>query len=148
MIVGFTGTIAGPTPAQHARLKWFAARLPISRAVHGGCKGVDSLAHNAVRRAHPDIVIEIWPSDLPGTHGVCLTMPMGRCELYPELPPLERNRIIVRRIHGLLAAPRTDREELRSGTWATVRYAREIGCPVYVIQQNGAVVRDKDPVFE
>jgi predicted Rossmann fold nucleotide-binding protein DprA/Smf involved in DNA uptake len=38
--------------------------------------------------------------------------------------------------------PRTDIEETRSGTWATVRYAREIGLPIYVVKQNGQVVRD------
>ena len=53
---------------------------------------------------------------------------------------------MVRRIHGLVAVPATDREA-DSGTWATVRYAREIGCPVYLIQHDGWVVRDVDPVF-
>lgn len=72
---------------------------------------------------------------------------MGNCEIYPPLDPLARNRIIVSRIHGLLACPKTDIEELQSGTWATVRYAREIGCPVYLIRADGSIVRDIDPVF-
>lgn len=142
MILGFTGTKLGMTPAQHDAFRRFVRRFPVSRFVHGGCVGSDTLAHGAVRAFHPEIMIEIHPSNISGTRGVTVTVPMGRCEIYPELPPLERNRIIVSRIHGLFAVPRTDREEIRSGTWATVRYAREIGCPVYVVQQSGKIVRD------
>lgn len=33
---------------------------------------------------------------------------------------------------GMLAAPATDQEILRSGTWAAVRYARKVGVPVHL----------------
>jgi hypothetical protein len=40
---------------------------------------------------------------------------------------LERNRDIVDATVALLAGPDGNRERQRSGTWATVRYARGIG---------------------
>lgn len=46
---------------------------------------------------------------------------------YPVKPPLKRNYDIVDACDILLAAPRTLTEELRSGTWATIRYARKTG---------------------
>lgn len=49
---------------------------------------------------------------------------------------LARNREIVRDVDVLIAAPRTDREELRSGTWSTVRYARRKGIPVIMLSRG------------
>lgn len=49
--------------------------------------------------------------------------------------PLARNRRIVAAVDVLIAAPETDREELRSGTWATIRYARAAGKPVVMLSR-------------
>jgi predicted Rossmann fold nucleotide-binding protein DprA/Smf involved in DNA uptake len=38
---------------------------------------------------------------------------------------LERNKDIVNSCEQLIACPLTQEEELRSGTWATIRYARK-----------------------
>jgi len=142
MIVGTTGTLLGPRPAQYDAFKRFVRRLPIKRFVHGGARGWDTLAHHAVRSHFPDIPIEIRPGRDPGT---TVTMPLGRCDIYPALAKLERNMVIVGRIHGLIAVPKQDIEERRSGTWATVRYARKLGCPVYVVLSDGRIVRDREP---
>ena len=48
---------------------------------------------------------------------------------------LARNRRIVAQCTVLVAAPLTDKEELRSGTWATVRYARKAGKPVVMLSR-------------
>jgi hypothetical protein len=37
----------------------------------------------------------------------------------------------------LLAAPRTKTEEQRSGTWATIRYARKLGRQVCLLWPDG-----------
>lgn len=48
-------------------------------------------------------------------------------EERPAKPYLERNKDIANEgIDGLIAAPSGWVEELRSGTWATVRYARKL----------------------
>jgi hypothetical protein len=46
---------------------------------------------------------------------------------------LDRNRDIVDETDILLAGPRTDKEEFRSGTWSTVRYARKCGKVVEIL---------------
>lgn len=49
--------------------------------------------------------------------------------LYSAKPPLVRDQDIVNAVDILVAAPLTDHEIIRSGTWTTVRYARRKGIP-------------------
>lgn len=49
---------------------------------------------------------------------------------------LDRNREIIAEVSVLIAAPETDVEEQRSGTWATVRYARKKGIPVVMLSRG------------
>jgi hypothetical protein len=46
--------------------------------------------------------------------------------------PLERNHDIVDQTDFMIAAPFTESEVLRSGTWSTIRYARKQGKEVYI----------------
>ncbi len=55
------------------------------------------------------------------------------------LPYLDRNRAIVRASNELIAMPDTMSERIRSGTWATVRYAREVGTKITILWPNGTV---------
>lgn len=60
-----------------------------------------------------------------------------------EKPPLERNKDIVKDgVDGLIAAPRESSEKLRSGTWATVRYARKLGRRIWIVRPDGTVVEE------
>ncbi len=52
---------------------------------------------------------------------------------------LTRNKDIVRETDILIAAPAEIEEQIRSGTWSTVRYARKLGKPVFVILPDGTV---------
>jgi hypothetical protein len=57
-----------------------------------------------------------------------------------ELKPyLARNKDIVRATEMLVAAPAQDIEQLRSGTWSTVRFARKMERAVWVILPTGTV---------
>lgn len=58
--------------------------------------------------------------------------------------PLSRNRVMVDRAHELVAAPSGMTEELRSGTWATVRYARKVGKPVTICWPDGTVTSEEN----
>jgi hypothetical protein len=54
--------------------------------------------------------------------------------------PLQRNREIVAASDYLVAAPSQMREVLRSGSWATVRYARAARIPIAIAYPDGTVV--------
>jgi hypothetical protein len=61
----------------------------------------------------------------------------GALELQAPCLPLVRNVNIVEDVSFLIAAPLRDNEELHSGTWATVRYARLRGVPHTIVFRNG-----------
>lgn len=58
-------------------------------------------------------------------------------EVRPCADYLTRNRNIVDACEVLLACPKGNGEERRSGTWATIRYARKVGRPVVIVWPNG-----------
>lgn len=58
---------------------------------------------------------------------------------YPEKDYLDRNRDIVNCTDILITCPSGYTEKLRSGTWATIRYARKIGKTVVIIFPDGSI---------
>lgn len=111
--VGFTGTRKGMTTTQRAAVREALERAARGGATvfhHGGAVGADTEA----------AAIAIQLGMLPVLH------PAGD-------DPLKRNREIVAAVDALVAAPAQAREILRSGTWATVRYARAAGIPVQIV---------------
>jgi hypothetical protein len=136
MIAGFTGTHQGMSLHQMVRVLKLIDELELSEARHGDCIGADSQFHHlclAVMR-HPCIVIHppsddksrAW-EDQVGERGYVLE---------PK-PYLERNHDIVDATPMLIATPVDTRPILRSGTWATMRYAAKQGKPVTVVWPNG-----------
>lgn len=55
----------------------------------------------------------------------------------PIKPPLVRNHDIVDSTELLIACPKEQVEVLRSGTWATIRYARKKEITVWLIDPEG-----------
>jgi hypothetical protein len=53
-------------------------------------------------------------------------------------PYLDRNKDIVDASHMLIAIPNSPKEEERSGTWSTIRYAQKKGVPVMLIYPDGS----------
>lgn len=141
MKLGFTGTREGMTGKQRSSVHGLIVdllyewRIPHERrslhgAHHGDCIGADTQFHHLM-------------------HSVCETFahrgPAGRyaanCDAdvkLPRKPYLARNRDIVDATEILIAAPKGP-EERRSGTWATVRYARKLGRPVAIVWPDGRV---------
>lgn len=58
---------------------------------------------------------------------------------YPAKPYLERNDDIAEASDVLIACPKAKEEQLRSGTWSTVRRARKRGKLVILIYPDGTV---------
>lgn len=130
--IGFTGTRKGMTPQQRETLRMvFQFYSDEDLFHHGDCVGADSEAHELARLV--DMQIHLHPPDNPKARAFCRGAVV---EVAPK-PYLERNHDIVDSSSILIAAPATDEEELRSGTWATVRYARKTGKTVVTIWPSG-----------
>jgi len=134
--LGFTGTREGMSTAQHSALVKVLGILKPAQVHHGACRGADDrfhgLVYSAVLARVLSCKIYAHPSNLPKLTASCMGADV-RCE--PK-PPLVRNKDIVHAVDVLLAAPLTDLEILRSGTWSTVRYARKLGKPVCVLGRD------------
>lgn len=137
MNIGFTGTQAEPTPAQKDAL-----RIVLKLLLHedawfhsGDCVGADRVAH--------DIAAELGYS----THGhpPINDSKRAHCEYDVSEEPLgyiERNHAIVDSSTFLIAVPKTFSEETRSGTWATVRYARKKNVQILKIWPDGKLEKE------
>lgn len=135
LIGGFTGTQRGMTDAQKRALEDQLVQRGIGKLRHGDCKGgdeeADAIAKNLFVRPllHP-------PAD-PTKRAFCVTPPASIAETKPYR---ERNQDIVNGCTILFAAPRLDREELRSGTWMTIRYAGRVGRRTVIIWPDGTLL--------
>lgn len=129
--VGFTGTRNGMSPRQKEHLKKFLECFA-SEFHHGDCVGADEEAHLIALEVGIPIVIH------PPAHTLYQAFCQSRhpgpnIRVLGPLDYLDRNHGIVDSTSGLVAAPQTMMEKLRSGTWATVRYARKINKFVHVL---------------
>lgn len=129
MRIGFTGTRKGMSQTQKDNFGWMLAVYVHADAHvdqgmqtqlhHGAAQGADRQAA-AIAKLH----LQNWIQNI---------------KVHPAgADPLRRNRDIVAACDILIAAPETDKEELRSGTWATVRYARAKGIPVVMLPRGKA----------
>ena len=119
MTIGFTGTRKGMSEAQRAQLHAVIDWLWIGRRDdrefrHGAAIGADLQAVDIASR---------WANAAIVAHPA-------------NGQPLARNRAIVAASDILIAAPESDTEQLRSGTWATVRYARRKGIPIVMLSRG------------
>lgn len=146
MIIGFTGTQKGVKKPQLYALE---SELKLdhgddgyspksSKFLHGGAVGADTVA-DALACVLEFKDIEVFPC-----HNERYTFWTekgdGRVRsIHSVKPPLMRNRIIVKRSQKLFATPVGFNEELRSGTWATIRYMRELKKPIVIIFPDGSV---------
>ena len=127
-ILGFTGTQEGMTHDQ--RMIFVDAILYFNPVQfrHGDCVGADKEAHDIVRAMLPDCNIVVHPPIKGDKRAFCNADIVLATREY-----LDRNRDIVDCCDILIAAPKSAKEELRSGTWATVRYAKKSCKPVKLI---------------
>jgi hypothetical protein len=130
MIAGFTGSQKGATRAQLEALRDVLA--DVSFLHHGDCIGADALAHGVALSLGVRVVLH--PCNIEEKRAHC----EGAVRAYPPRDPLVRNRHIVNATDVLIALPASFREALRSGTWATIRYARPIR-KVVIIWPDGTL---------
>lgn len=143
MKIGFTGTRNGMTEAQKNAFEDYLISLCFGKSGdefhHGDCVGADEQSQEIAEiYGGADNFLHIHPCNLKEQRANCV----GDI-VYDELPPLERNKIIVDSCDILVAAPKGFEEELRSGTWSTIRYARKIGRQIVIILPDGSLLNGK-----
>lgn len=137
MILGFTGTQQGMTLKQKERLSNIFRNGKFTGFRHGGCIGADEQAHY-LAIAHE---VPVWVH--PGVDRKGNVSRRGKFEdaicVNVEKFYLDRNKDIVNESDIMVATPHGFEEELRSGTWATIRYARSVDRRGIIIWPDGEV---------
>lgn len=136
--IGFTGTQRGMTDKQKYMIETSALvhSMPIEWH-HGDCVGADEDFHKIVgtftkEPRYDRIVI----------HPPLVWQKRAFCDADEWREPrdyLDRNHDIVDETEFLIATPGEFEEVLRSGTWATIRYAKRTGKFTTVIFPDGTI---------
>ena len=139
--IGFTGTRKGITPLQRnifqellSDERWDEPQV----FHHGGCVGADAQVHSIVQ-AFGHYEISVWPGNLTAQRHYTIEPPYY---IHAIRPPLDRNQMIVDHCNVLIAISGTEEETLRSGAWATIRYARKQGKRIIIITPSGQIIRE------
>lgn len=134
MRYGFTGSSTITFPYQRtAFIEWVKAQAGgIDGFDHGDCVMADEFAHVVIRQ-YTDAKVTLHPPTNESKRAFC----MADHEWLPK-PYLARNKDVVDATDTLLAMPHGE-EELRSGTWSTIRYAQKRSKPVIIFWPDGSV---------
>ena len=134
MVIGFTGTREGMTRAQEAGVLEILRGLgDVRGAHHGDAIGADARFHDFCLEL--GIPVYLHPADDPKDRAHC----KGARDASPPRKFLDLNQDIVDWSHTIIATPATAKEQLRSGTWAAVRYARKRGRAIHIVWPDGTV---------
>lgn len=151
MHIAFTGTLRGMTSEQDMALIVLYAELQVeadfeTTAHHGDAIGSDDRFHTIAYRAGS--LLELHP---------CKQGPVNKRAyaadrlstpstfVHPPLGPLTRNQIMVEAAKVLIATPRQMSEPAgrrSGGTWHTIRVARKLKVPRYIIWPDGRVEKE------
>lgn len=145
--IGFTGTREGMTDQQKIFLEaYFKIVKSLQEADfcfhHGDCLGADEQAHRIFYDKIDGRLIYLHPPQndklRAKTNSECY-------HVYPTKQYLQRNHDIVDATDYLIAAPKEAEETLKSGTWATIRYAEKQKKNVIIVRPDGSIIfRDNE----
>lgn len=130
-VLGVTGTRNGMTQQQFEMVSWLLGDAPFLELHHGDCIGVDA----QVAQLASGLGLHIT-SHPPMDFRLRAYAP-AHVVLEPK-PFLIRNHDIVDVSGTVLVVPEQMEEIVRSGTWATFRYARKEGKRTIVIRPDGS----------
>jgi hypothetical protein len=131
--IGFTGNRYGLREDQKIQIIELLDKYNDITVSHGDCVGSDTDFHNLCidyKYKHPQktVRVHIYPPDNPRLRG----FNKGDLVMH-EKPYLDRNMDIIKNSSLLIACPvDKDKEELRSGTWSTIRQARRLKLTTYI----------------
>lgn len=131
--IGFTGTRHGLKQEQKNQIISVLDEYDNIIVSHGDCVGSDTDFHNLCvnyKNTHPNktITIHIYPPDNSKLRA------FNQGDLLMNVKPyLERNSDIIKNSSIIIACPLDkNKEELRSGTWSTIRKARKQNLMLYI----------------
>lgn len=129
MIIGFTGTQIGMTALQKEIFENLICGLK-GEFHHGDCIGADAEAHDIAEKylecvIHPPIISA--KRAFKKANRICET-----------LNYLARNKAIVIACERMIATPKEFAEQVRSGTWSTIRYAKNSMKSTMIIFPDGS----------
>lgn len=130
MKLGFTGTREGMTMFQKEQFTLKLLELNPTEFHHGDCEGADAEAHDIVREFCPNTLIHIHPPISPYKRA----FKVGDITYAPE-DYIPRDYKIVDSTDFLIGAPLNDIEQVRSGSWTTIRYGYKTGKEVKVLKR-------------
>jgi hypothetical protein len=138
MSIGFTGTQIGLTNSQRRNLKRALVALleKHNDLHHGDCIGADKEAHDIARALSYRIIL----------HPPTISSKRAFCDWDVQRDPLsylKRNTEIVKESDILIACPKEREEQLRSGTWSTVRRARRYNKNIIILFPDGTISKEK-----
>jgi hypothetical protein len=134
MKIGFTGTQAGMSVPQQDMFLYLMYQFTPQEFHHGDCIGADAEAHDIVTEQCPGTKIIVHPPNNSSKRAF-----KRGDDIRVPLEYIQRNRYIVVESDIVIAAPRELKEVLRSGTWSTIRFAKTIKKPLYIIMRDGSV---------
>ena len=134
--IGFTGNRLGLSYLQASALTQTLMKYPVGEFHHGNCIGSDDMAHQIVLKMFGKDVIYIHP---PINTKLERQDSIVEFNVLPAESYLKRNHSIVDATRILIATPGEFSEVLRSGTWATIRYARQRSKQVIIIFPDGSL---------
>lgn len=104
---------------------------------HGEAAGADKIANSLAHRAGMQTISHPWTGN-KDANGRWHRFQFIDIRTEPKDDPIERNHDIVDDGMLLIAAPSCP-EYMRSGTWATVRYARKVHKPRVIVWPDGRI---------
>jgi hypothetical protein len=141
--IGFTGTKRGMNQSQqnlvhdllykfnYIETSWLGKYKIFGH--HGDCIGADTQFHDMLLKNNAYIVLHPPINDKYRAFNVSFNQIRN-----PKAYGI-RDRDIVKECELLIATPRGFLEELRSGTWMTIRIARKIKRNTYIVFPDGSV---------
>jgi hypothetical protein len=136
--IGVTATQLTLTVRQKQNFHRIITMLNAREGHHGDCVGGDRFSHTAMKEHSMRIIIH------PPIDAKARAFCRGNETREPK-DYLVRNHDIVDETEALIAMPKGETEVIRSGTWATVRYARKLHRPIYLLLPSGKIVVENPP---
>lgn len=135
LIIGISGSRSGLSTDARRVFNDYLDKNKVIGVRSGDCIGVDAAVHKIAKERGIVSIIH------PPNKKVCRAFCDGDIILR-ERAYLDRNHDIVNNSQLLVAFPHDKTEQQRSGTWATIRYARKQKKPIVIIHRDGTVSKE------